>query len=117
VEDEPVTRLILCKILEVAGFTVFEARDGLEALERFRADGEEIFAVVLDVVMPRLGGQETLNELRHLRPQLPALVVSGLEAGEVKRRFPDCESFNYLRKPVSPEGFVKAVEELLASAG
>lgn len=116
VEDEPVTRLVLCRILEQAGFTVYEAEDGLEALERFRIDGDTILAVVLDIVMPRLGGERTLDELRRTRPHLPAVVVSGLEAREMERRFPDEGSISYLRKPVVPEHLVQALEELLAAA-
>jgi len=116
VEDEPVTRLVLCKILEEAGFSVVEAEDGLEALERFRTDGDGILAVVLDVVMPRLGGEKTLSELRRLQPRLPIMVVSGLEAREVERRFPDCGSLCFLRKPVVPARLVQTLKDLLAAA-
>lgn len=115
VEDEPVTRFVLCKILERAGFNVCEAEDGLAAIERFRAEREGIGAVVLDIVMPRLGGEKTLSELRRLQPLLPAVVVSGLEAREVERRFHDCGRLSYLRKPVEPQHLVQTLRELLVA--
>ena len=116
VEDEPVTRLVFCKILEEAGFLVQEAQNGLEAIEHFQSSGKNrIHAVVLDVVMPRLGGEKTLVELRRLDPNLPALVVSGLETKEVQRRFTDSQGLSYLRKPVAPANLVQALEDLLAA--
>src|SRR5918993_5294888 len=89
VDDEPAVRESLRRALQLEGYEVELARDGLEALESVRADGVD--AIVLDVSMPRLDGLETCRRLRSEGRALPVLMltardevadrVAGLDAG------------------------------------
>lgn len=114
VDDEPVSRLVVRKILERAGFSVVEAESGQEALERFR--NESFDAVVLDYMMPGLTGVETFRELRRVRRSVPVLLVSGLHAPEILPKFGGAALLSYLAKPVPPPILVQLVEELLEAA-
>src|SRR5205823_4462482 len=63
VDDEPMVRSTLRRALRDLGYEVVEAVDGVAALEQLAA-GTRVNAVLLDCVMPRKGGRETLNEIR-----------------------------------------------------
>jgi two-component system cell cycle sensor histidine kinase/response regulator CckA len=76
-EDEPPVRELVARILRRLGYEVLVASDGEEAAQLFAREGDRIALVVLDVIMPRLGGQQALARMRALRPDLKALFVSG----------------------------------------
>jgi CheY-like chemotaxis protein len=75
VEDEDAVRSVTAGILQAAGFTVLEARDGVDALAR--AEGQPVRVLVADMVMPRMNGLELARRLREDRPDLGVLFVSG----------------------------------------
>jgi CheY-like chemotaxis protein len=78
------------------------AEDGREALELFRRrkeEGRPFDAVVLDCVMPRLDGFETLREMRRLDPELPAILMSCYGEGAMERRIEEAHPSFYLPKP------------------
>ena len=74
VDDEPAVRESLRRALQLEGYEVALAGDGLEALDSVRADGVD--AVVLDVSMPRLDGLETCRRLRSDGNALPVLMLT-----------------------------------------
>jgi CheY-like chemotaxis protein len=76
-DDEPLVRASVVRMLERAGHRVLAADDGEHALEIFEQSTERIDLVLLDVVMPRLGGFETYERMQMLRPDLPVLFTSG----------------------------------------
>jgi PAS domain S-box-containing protein len=78
VDDEADLRQVLAEALrERHGCRVFEAADGLEAFEVFRAHREGIGLVLMDCEMPRLRGPESFDQMRQLRPDLPGILMSG----------------------------------------
>jgi CheY-like chemotaxis protein len=106
VDDEPAMVGIIQATLESAGCRVVGARDGVEAIEKAR--GLELDLLVVDLMMPRMSGAETMRNLRAERPALPVLVVSGLTGGEVRALVP--EATTIVHKPFS-------IAELLDAAG
>jgi PAS domain S-box-containing protein len=76
-EDEVALRQLVAEQLGGLGYAVTAVADGIEAVERFRADPSAFDLAVLDLVMPRLGGRAALRELRAIAPRLPILIVSG----------------------------------------
>jgi len=76
-DDEPNVRRVAARMLKKMGFEVIQASDGMEAVEIFSDNRDIISMVVLDLTMPRLGGQETLLRIRELSPEIPALLSSG----------------------------------------
>jgi signal transduction histidine kinase/ActR/RegA family two-component response regulator len=77
VDDEAAVRRPLRQALALCGYSVVEARDGLEALRLHAQSGTPVHLVVLDVKMPGLSGWEVLAELKRRAPRLPVILTSG----------------------------------------
>ena len=83
VEDEEMVREMAADMLKSLGFSVLEAKDGVEAVEVFRQRQEEIRCVLCDLTMPRMNGWETLTALRKLAPDIPVILASGYDKDQV----------------------------------
>jgi two-component system, cell cycle sensor histidine kinase and response regulator CckA len=79
VEDVEAVREIGASMIMQLGFRVLEARDGIEAVEVFRQHQEDIICVICDLIMPRMGGWETLSAIRNLSPDIPFILSSGYD--------------------------------------
>jgi CheY-like chemotaxis protein len=77
VDDEPAVRKVGRRMLEDMGLEVLEARDGIEALEIYRREGDAVDVVMLDITMPRMDGYQAFREIRSLDPEARALLVTG----------------------------------------
>ncbi len=84
-EDDSRVRRPIVRVLQNAGYTVLEATDGAHALELFERHADQIDLLLLDVVMPKLGGHEVAEKARAVRPDLPVLFASGYDAETVSR--------------------------------
>ncbi|MFL1876204.1 response regulator, partial [Hansschlegelia beijingensis] len=115
VEDEDAVRAFASRALASRGYTVLEARSGVEALERMKTDGADIELVVSDVVMPEMDGPSLLRELRKTQPNLKIIFVSGYAEDAFKKNLPEGEVFAFLPKPFSLKQLVQAVKEAMGS--
>ncbi|KAJ4460770.1 putative hybrid sensor histidine kinase/response regulator [Paratrimastix pyriformis] len=79
--DDPVVRKVAERMLRHLGYGVLQACDGVEGLEQFRAHGGALGAVMLDMVMPRMGGRDAYLAMRQADPRVPVLIVSGFPGG------------------------------------
>jgi CheY-like chemotaxis protein len=77
VDDEALVRRVVCRRLQMDGFRVWEARNGAEAVEFYRAFRDEIQLVLLDVRMPEMDGPGTLREIRELNPKAVVCFLTG----------------------------------------
>ena len=102
------------EVLGAEGYRVLAAGNGEEALERAAKAGE-IHLLVTDVILPRLGGQAVAERLRHERPRLKVLFISGYSAEAVAVTVPP--EFELLQKPFTPSQLLRRVGELLDSPG
>ena len=83
VEDEESVREMARAMLTHLGFSVLEAKDGVEAVELYRERRDEIRLVLCDLTMPRMNGWETLTALRKLMPDIPVILASGYDEPQV----------------------------------
>ena len=114
VDDEEMIVRLARAILEANGHRVLEAYDGEEALEVFRRYQPEIDLVVLDLMMPRKGGRETLQELQRLAPEVPVVLVSGYDAvGPDELLALGAKA--YLPKPYRPTDLARTIRHVLDS--
>jgi PAS domain S-box-containing protein len=99
VDDDPSIRTLARSVLESAGFTVWTAADGVDALDVFRRHTADIRAVLLDLTMPRMGGAEVLRHLRTLSTDLPVILTSGFTDSECLGPLGEDRHARFLPKP------------------
>ncbi len=115
VDDERVIREVTQAMLVRAGFTVLTCSDGEEAVVLFQERDAEIDAVVLDLMMPGLSGDEVLRSLRAIRPDLPVVVSSGYTAHALDGLVDAVGEVAFLQKPYTVLELVGTVQKALAT--
>jgi CheY-like chemotaxis protein len=98
VDDEQTVRIFAQQALEHNGYRVLLAENGEEAIEVLAAH-PEVVAVLLDLTMPDISGDEVARHLRSIRPSLPILLSSGYSEAEARERFGAAEVTSFLEKP------------------
>jgi CheY-like chemotaxis protein/two-component sensor histidine kinase len=115
VEDEPPVRMVVAEILKSFGCTVTPVGGGTEALEVFARDGAPIDLVVLDILMPEMGGEEVLARLRAIRPDVRVLLMSGYTEGDLLGRLASPRGrLGFIAKPFTRSGLEAKLREILA---
>ncbi len=112
-DDEEPVRAVAQAVLARSGFTVLTASDGWEALEVFRAHRDTIDAVLLDLTMPRLGGEEVLRDIRRERADLPVILSSGYDEQDALARFTGAGLAGFIQKPYGPDDLLAKVRQAL----
>jgi two-component system cell cycle sensor histidine kinase/response regulator CckA len=80
VDDDALVRELATRILTKHGYTVLQATNGREALDLLEKERSQISLVILDLIMPEMGGKECLTEILKIDPQAKVLVASGYSA-------------------------------------
>jgi PAS domain S-box-containing protein len=111
-EDEETVRNLAERSLRGYGYEVLVARDGAEAVALCEAH-PEIAIAVLDVVMPRMGGKEALDDMRRRRPDLKALFTSGYSTDRIHESFVLLPGIEFLPKPYGPASLARRVRQVL----
>ena len=109
VDDEDSVRVVAAKILESQGYSTTQADDGHRAVELFGARPGEFQAVLLDLTMPNLNGEQTFRALRQVRADVPIVLMSGFSEEDTMARFQGCELASFLPKPFDRDGLIKCV--------
>lgn len=99
VDDEQIIRDVSCMMLKRLGYTPLAAADGHASLQLFREHADEIDAVLIDLTMPGMGGEEVVERLREIRPQVPIVIASGCSAHGVRDRLAQMPGLTFLQKP------------------
>ncbi|MCL2889075.1 MAG: response regulator transcription factor [Eggerthellaceae bacterium] len=114
VEDNEQLRRLMSMRLAKAGYRVFEAKDGNEALAVLEEN--HIHLMIVDIMMPRMDGYELTGELRGARITIPVLMVTAKGTLEDKRVGFKVGADDYMVKPVDIEELLLRVEALLRRA-
>ncbi|MCL4477200.1 MAG: response regulator [Nitrospirae bacterium] len=113
VDDEEFIRIFARETLEKLGYQVMEASNGLEAVEIYSARKKEIDLVILDLIMPKMGGEETFRNLKTIDPEVKVLISSGYGIGEqTKEMMSDTGIRGFVQKPYT----VAEIAEMTKSA-
>jgi len=112
-EDDEMVRNLAKKVLENAGYTVLIARDGQEALQQFRDNAARVDLVLLDVVMPNLGGKAVYDELRKDYPDVRFLFSSGYSENAIHTGFILDEGIDLIQKPYAPKELLRRLRVIL----
>ena len=112
VDDEPLMRDILRRMLQTEGYEVEEAEDGLEGLQRYRAVPADL--VITDLHMPRLSGLDMIKELLHEFPNVKVIMISG--DGDMMRNVVQALGIQEtLQKPFEMNAVMAAVHITMAN--
>jgi len=114
VDDEDLVLRLARASLEAYGYTALLASDGRSALDEIAVSGDRIRAVILDLTMPGMSGEETLKHLRAMHPTLPVMVASGYGGSEIMQRFEGVGIHGFLQKPYTAEQLARCVSAALA---
>lgn len=112
-EDEETLRELAVITLSKLGYLVLTARNGQEALRLFEQHQDRISAVVLDLVMPLMGGQEAFEKMRSLKPRLKAVFTSGYASDSFALDDAMKKDAALLQKPYGLEALARKVREVL----
>jgi len=113
VDDEEMIVDVGGQMLQALGYTVLTAGNGPDALELYQKNREKIDIVILDMVMPGMGGGETFDKLKEINPGIKVILSSGYsidgDASEIMER--GCSGF--IQKPFNLNGLSRKVKEIL----
>ena len=113
VDDEEGVRSVARKTLETVGFTVMTAEDGRAGVQMFRTHADEIKAVLLDMTMPDISGEEVFRAIRTIRPEVRVILSSGYNEQETIRQFQGRGLAGFIQKPYQPMKLIEKVREIL----
>jgi DNA-binding NtrC family response regulator len=111
VDDDPTQRRLIQAVLEREGLMVVHAESGEQAIDRLIAGGAD--AVMLDLVMPGLGGLETLKEMRSRGFTLPAIVLTATGGIDTVVQAMQAGAQDFFVKPASPERIMVSIRNAL----
>ncbi|MEM7354791.1 MAG: response regulator [Acidobacteriota bacterium] len=117
VDDEDLVLEVTREILESRGIEVLTAAGGKEALAIFDQRRGEIAAVVLDMTMPEMDGEEVFRQLRQLDPEARVILMSGYSRKKVPRRVFENGLGGFLHKPFRPQDLIDKLRETLDPSG
>ncbi|UCE35310.1 MAG: PAS domain S-box protein [Deltaproteobacteria bacterium] len=113
VDDEPMILEVAVEVLRELGYTALEAQGGRQAVELYNKKRAAIDLVILDMIMPDMGGGETYDRIKQINPQVKVLLSSGYsidgEATEILER--GCQGF--IQKPFGMEELSMKIREIL----
>jgi PAS domain S-box-containing protein len=89
------------KMMELCGFTVITACDGIEAVSQFKEHSEEINIVLMDLTMPNMDGIAAMNEIYRIRHNVKLILSSGFNKDELSDRITGQAPSGFIRKPYS----------------
>ena len=107
IDDEPNLLDLLRRFLGRLGYEVETCGDAGDALARFQAGPERFAMAITDLSLPSLNGEELIEQLRKIRPGLPAMITSGYPYQ------PRSSDVGFLQKPFLPKMLAEAVEKAL----
>ncbi len=111
VDDEELIRNVGSDMLGELGYRVHQAKDGYQAIEYFLEHADEVHAVILDIIMPGLSGQDVFRRLREIRQGLRVIVSSGYSLDGQVQAVMDSGGKAFLHKPFLFSELKAALEE------
>ncbi len=114
VDDEDVARRAAQTTLEHFGYQVITAANGLEALEIYTQHSAQVVAVLLDMTMPMMGGEEVLARMQKIRADVCVLLTSGYNESEAVRRFEGRGIAGFLQKPYTSRALAERIKLVVA---
>ncbi|MCC6698392.1 MAG: response regulator [Candidatus Hydrogenedentes bacterium] len=115
IDDEDIVISVTRCSLEFAGFQVITAKDGDEGMALIRERVDEIALIILDLTMPKMSGEEVLEQIHRLRPRVPVILSSGYTKPEWIDGFSGIRPVSFLQKPYRASDLISAARGALTA--
>jgi DNA-binding response OmpR family regulator len=112
-EDDELLRKLARTVLGEFGYTVILAKDGDDAIQKFRANKDVIRLVILDMLMPGKNGKEVYDVIKTLKPDIRALFVSGFTSDIIHKKGILDAQLDFIMKPLSPFDLLNKIRDIL----
>jgi len=112
-EDDDAVRQLLLTVLSQSGYTIIEAMDGEDAVEKFQEHKATIDLLITDVVMPKKNGKKAYEEIREIKPDIKVVFISGYTRDVIFTRGIESDASDFIQKPLSPAILLIKVREIL----
>ncbi|MEE9384045.1 MAG: response regulator [Nannocystaceae bacterium] len=114
VDDEPALCRAMSRMLELMGFEVLTAPDGVAALGLYRRRAAQMAVVLLDMTMPGLSGEQVFREMRVIDPKVPVILMSGYNEQDATSRFAGEGLAGFLQKPFRYDALLDMVRSAVS---
>jgi two-component system cell cycle sensor histidine kinase/response regulator CckA len=112
-EDDETVRYLTSNVLEQFGYTVIQAVDGEDAVNRFMENKEGVKLLLLDVIMPKKNGKEVYEKVKIFQPDVKVLFLSGYTADIMHQKGLLEKGVNFILKPVPMNNLLRKVRTIL----
>jgi DNA-binding NtrC family response regulator len=116
VDDEDFVTLLAERVLREQGYRVITARNGFQALDLFKKMQSELQLVILDFVMPIMGGGEVLAEMLKINPEVPVLLTSGFTSEVRLKELLSKQLCGFIPKPLAQKKLLHSVRSTIDAA-
>jgi len=113
IDDEEVVLIVTRRILRMLGYTVITASSGPEAVEIYRSRRDEISLVILDMIMPGMGGREVFERLKRINARVRVILSSGYSVEGQAQEIIDRGALAFIQKPFSANNLSEKIREVL----
>lgn len=113
IEDEFNVRNYIKTVLQEFNYSVIEAANGQEGIEKYLENKDKIKLIILDVIMPVKNGKETIEEIKRINPDIRYVFISGYTSDILSERGLIDEKIEYLTKPISPTNLLQKIISLI----
>lgn len=103
------------RLLKNSGYDVVSAKTGKEAIEVFRGSHGRIDMVILDMILPDMGGGDTYDRLKVINPEIKILLASGYDIDYQGRDIMERGCNGFIQKPFNMSDLLEKIREILAS--
>jgi CheY-like chemotaxis protein len=115
-EDNDTVRDSIAQILRSAGYSVIEAVNGADALQRFRENASQIDLLLTDILMPEMNGTELYEAIKAIQPSIKTIFMTGYAPDELATRLPVNSQTQILYKPIQPLELLQQVKAILVDS-
>ena len=113
IDDEEMLRDVLKEVLSMVGLSAMFAGSGAEGLEMFRQHQNKIHLVLLDVLMPEMGGVETYNAICEIDDRMKFIFMSGFPDNEALAIRELTGDFAFIKKPFSVQQIISTIKKMI----
>ena len=113
IDDQETVREVCSAMLSTLGYTVTTAADGREGVEQYRRFGKDVDLVIVDMIMPKLGGRDCFREIKTMNPGVRALLSSGFSLDGSIQEIMDEGIAGFIQKPYRLEELSDAVTKAI----